>query len=429
MTTNMTDSLKKRFLSTAGFFPAVAMLIMGLLAQPASAQKKLKIFAFYPDWNKLTGVTNEQLDRLTHVIYFSIPPPKDGNVTDVYVASKLDGQSLIEVVDRGGPRGVKVLLGVGGAAMGGVNPSLFFPDLAKDATARTKFATTIAKFCRDNGLGGIDIDWEFPSSSGADLTNLGLLLDEVRKAFSTDLIVTLSINPEITYGKAALDKANDVLVMSYDNSPPTTIQAEKDMTKVAGIVTDKVKLSLGVPFYGRIGWPGGAPLEYRNIVKANPTLSPTADQVGNYTFNGTTTLAAKTDIVINNGYGGLMIWEITSDHKDTPAGRLLSAMYNEILAKGAVLDKRPTTFVRRRPATLMPLLQVEGNLLKLSAVSGGKHRLTLHSPSGRVMRMADAEALPGGSLTWSVPDLVGGAYFYEIQGGTAVFKGSLRIGQ
>jgi chitinase len=354
----------------------LSALALAATCQTAAAQKKAKIFAFFGDWNTWSGISANQLEHLTHVIHFSILPPSDGNLTDEYIcASEITGVNcqamLDEILVAARKKGVKVILGVGGDKKSGN-----FPAMAGNAAARQRFATGIAKFCRTNGLAGIDIDWEFPNDNGAALS---LLMDEVKKAFVGDLMVTLSVNAEALtkYGKASLEKADYVLVMSYDNRPPTVAVAQTDMNNTAGYVTNKSKIMLGVPFYGRSAWPGGAPLAYGDIIKANPSTSPTTDNAGGYSFNGTTTLAKKVDIAMDGGFGGMMIWELTQDHKvENPAGRLLTAMTDQIKAKGGTLDKIvPSALFRTRPLSAQPL-RYGGNLF-LSALSPlGDYRVT-----------------------------------------------------
>jgi hypothetical protein len=207
-------------------------------------------------------------------------------------------------------------------------------------------------------------------------------------------------------------------VMSYDNRPPTTSVAQTDMATAAGKVTDKSKLMLGVPFYGRTSWPGGGELEYRNIVKNNPGLDPTSDNSGGYSFNGTTTLKAKTDLVLNNGYGGMMIWEITHDYKDgtNPGGRLLSAIAGEVKSKGATLDKTVVSVAPRGNSLRSRLVRSREGVLSLSGVPGNRYRLTLLSPSGRFVASLAASASSNGNVTWPTAGLSQGHYLYRLGG-------------
>lgn len=409
---------------------AGAALAAALLTAPAAAaEKKVKIFAYYPDWNKLTGVVNPQLENLTHVIYFSIEPPVDGNIDDAYIIDQIDGQALYDVIDHGHNYGVDVLLCVGGAQTNGKNPSANFPAMTGNSTARKKFATTIADFCRANGLKGVDIDWEFPPSGGG---NLPALMDELKKTLAPDLLLTMAVNPEgMNYYGTAPGKADYVMVMSYDNRPPTISVATTDMQTVAGKVTDKTKLMCGVPFYGRTSWPGGGELEYRNIVKNNPGLDPASDNSGGYSFNGTTTLKAKTDMVINNGYGGMMLWEITHDYKDatTPGGRLLTAMANEVKAKGASLDKTVVaTLPRGGSGTLgARLLKNRAGMLSMTGLPGAGYRLTLISPAGRFVKALSGSAQGNGYVTWDARAVSQGMYLYRVRGGALDGAGRIDI--
>jgi hypothetical protein len=81
----------------AARFALALVLAASCFAPDASAQKKMKIFGFYPDFDLTPMLANAQMDLLTHVIYFSIVMPPDGNLTDAYVTSPAAGS-------RRGPR-------------------------------------------------------------------------------------------------------------------------------------------------------------------------------------------------------------------------------------------------------------------------------------------------------------------------------------
>ena len=77
---------------------------------------------------------------------------------------------------------LKVLVSVGGWGADG------FSDAALTDATRSLFARSVAKFMRNNRLDGIDIDWEYPCSSGGgiksrpeDRENFSLLLEALRR--------------------------------------------------------------------------------------------------------------------------------------------------------------------------------------------------------------------------------------------------------
>ena len=56
---------------------------------------------------------------------------------------------------------VKVLLSIGGWGAGN------FSEMAADSLKRLKFCQSCLKVCKQYGLDGIDMDWEYPTSSSA----------------------------------------------------------------------------------------------------------------------------------------------------------------------------------------------------------------------------------------------------------------------
>jgi GH18 family chitinase len=80
---------------------------------------------------------------------------------------------------------------------------------------------------------------------------------------------------------------------------------------------------MGVPFYGQDGqgYGGTHTLTYRTIVNdTQPALNLDAvyDPVNAKTwyYNGVGTMQRKAHYVVDNGFGGLMIWELGQDHFD-----------------------------------------------------------------------------------------------------------------
>jgi GH18 family chitinase len=75
----------------------------------------------------------------------------------------------------------------------------------------------------------------------------------------------------------------------------------------------KEKVVMGLPFYGKNFNAGGAAVDYKDIVGANPGLSAEADQVDQTWFNGPTTIKKKATYVAENSYGGVMVWQLAGD--------------------------------------------------------------------------------------------------------------------
>jgi hypothetical protein len=390
-------------------FAAGAVLAASCLAPNAFAQKKAKIFGFYPNFDLTPMLTDAQLNLLTHVIYFSARMPSDGNLTDNYVITQINGQKLVDIIGRGQSKGVKVLLGIGGWDL-----SNEFAGVAGNDAKRKLFASSAAKFCKDNGLAGIDIDWEFPTGNQA---NLASLLSEVGKTFKpAGLIFTLSVNGQAPdyYGSSALNAADYVLIMSYDNGTPhsTYDQAVQAVNAYSGQVSAKSKLVLGVPFYGK---SGGVTKSYGDLLKSNPGLSAGANDYSGYNFNGPDLIAQKAGYIVDQGGGGLMIWQVSQDGFTTaaPGGVLLAAMNKGITNKGAILDKAVVSIPGFRNPARAAFDREAGYLSsRTPALATGSYRLKVVSPDGRSVRNLNGTSGAENGFT----GLAAGRYLYKLEG-------------
>lgn len=97
-------------------------------------------------------------------------------------------------------------------------------------------------------------------------------------------------------------------------------------------VLDKVKLHVGSAFYGYnngAGVVGGSKILY----KSGTSCSNPGDN--------TTSVATKLDHCYNNGYGGVMFWELSYDYPVTNSSSLLNAIWNANVVKGGFANTEP----------------------------------------------------------------------------------------
>jgi chitinase len=161
---------------------------------------------------------------------------------------------------------LKVLAAIGGWGSGG------FSEMARDETLRLSFAADCKRLIDETGIDGIDLDWEYPTSSAAsivsspeDKDNFTLLCRDIRAAIGTEKLLTFASAANANYVdfKAVMPYIDFVNLMTYDmDSPPyhhsalfpsehtrfscqESVQAHFD----AGVPYNK--MTLGMPFYGR----------------------------------------------------------------------------------------------------------------------------------------------------------------------------------
>ncbi len=171
--------------------PFLLLLTIFFLGAIAPAQAANRMVGYYVEWAVYARnyePADIPLKNLTHINFAFVNVAASGElqVADDYADFNMQFQakngfpaekglfnrlrSLKELYP-----GVKVLISLGGA-----NSSSSFPTVAADASLRATFAASCAAWVSDQGLDGIDIDWEFPQAS--DKANFVALLQAVRDA-------------------------------------------------------------------------------------------------------------------------------------------------------------------------------------------------------------------------------------------------------
>ena len=246
---------------------------------------------------------------------------------------------------------LKVLLSIGGWTSGN------FSEMAADEQNRLSFAADCRRVVEQFQLDGIDIDWEYPTSSAAgissspeDTQNYTLLMRDIRKAIGKEKLLTLAsvYNGDFIDFKAIDPYIDFVNIMAYDiNRPPYhhaalyrsercqngTAQEAVEAHLQKGVPAGK--LVLGIPFYGHGAVPLPDFINYDAILALDGYVSCwdsvaqvpyLADQEGNLvcTYENPESIAAKCNFIKQKGLLGIMYWEYNADE---PGGTLRKATY------------------------------------------------------------------------------------------------------
>ena len=265
---------------------------------------------------------------------------------------------LSEVVTEAHAHHVKVSIVIGGA---GYDDSL--TTIAADATLRVKFAASVQAFANKYDVDGVDLDWELQHPWQYQIDNYGDLIETLRN-HTTGLKITAAVYPQklsiattdnpsgdayTTFAwqlsPKALANLDQINVMDYDldysdNSPVQA--AENNMDAMAAyLLTDNQtpvsKLIFGIPFYGKAGfgwgWHQSDNQAYNTLIDtynadnttpADQNLNEITHQFNNtvlpdnftqvWHFNSVSDVAAKTKYAIDHDFGGVMAWDIGTDH-------------------------------------------------------------------------------------------------------------------
>uniref|UniRef100_A0A336MDE0 CSON015397 protein n=1 Tax=Culicoides sonorensis TaxID=179676 RepID=A0A336MDE0_CULSO len=162
------------------------------------------VVCYIPRWNSVASFADPSL--CTHfLISFGIPMP-DGSV---------DFGNISEFKRLRTPNS-KLLLAIGGAdAVSAAN----FPQVA--ANQRGGFAQNCFNIVRDEGLDGVDIDWEYPSTP-EDKENFVLMMEELRNKFGSTYMLTTAVatTPERVEEAYDLERLTSLVdffnLMTYD---------------------------------------------------------------------------------------------------------------------------------------------------------------------------------------------------------------------
>lgn len=256
---------------------------------------------------------------LTDLVYFSADPRPDGTLD----TSRLSEDTWRALRAMQAEYGTRLHLTVGGWER-----SAGFASMTASPQVRARFIENLLAFAQEHGLNGMDFDWEFPQNND-EFENYIALLTEVKAAFAErglTVSVALSADNASTMDLARFAVVDRIHVMSYDrgNYHSTYNIAVEDLNTFTINGIPKKQLLLGVPFYGRTIAEPHTAYSYQEIVSLHhPPIS--VDEVDDIYFNNIGTIGFKTCLVREEGYGGIMIWELGQDTWDEAS--LLRAIY------------------------------------------------------------------------------------------------------
>jgi len=290
-----------------------AFVALALLLLPSMLFAKGEVIGYAAGWT--SAPTAAQLDRVTHVMVFQLFPNTTGGLLTTYVPSWLNS-----FVKSAHAKNVMVSITLGGASD---NLTANFITATNDAN-RPTLVNNVKDFVSRYNLDGVDVDWEFPKGNTEWGQCISLLED--LKAAMPDKRISIALggdspNPQFNNHFSMTNKsivqtriwvADAIHLMTYDMMGVTRPVKWETHASVTGSIAcidawatfgqgqpefTKEKLVMGCAFFARQGTDG--------------------DNVA--------TLKQKVDYCYDNGYGGVMIWELS---QDLPNNTLLSAIWN-----------------------------------------------------------------------------------------------------
>lgn len=330
----------------------LSFCILSIVCIQLQAQQIVGYAPYYRSYSASFDFT-----KYTHIHFFSIWPNADGSFD--YPQSQ-DSLSLKKKFDDIAAKaiGTKMIMTFGGTH---ANGSKHFEALSTNETSRKNFVTRVIALCKAWNIDGIDIDWEGLSGAAAKQGNIDLLTD-LRKA-TTDNQLSLSVDISASaysgnnYDAAILKSMDYLNVMGYEynGSWSKTAMHHADMKKITSLGLDywtgkgiaKEKLNLGCSFYAKkytetstVGsaFTKAVTLTFQEVqTLINSGYTVVEDNTnGSYCYSTTKNeivfydspknAAHKIKYASENGYSGVIIWEIGQDDNNQS---LATALDNE----------------------------------------------------------------------------------------------------
>lgn len=291
---------------------------------------------------------------MTHINYAF------GHVNENFNGVKIDNEKrLKQIVDlRKQKPELKVLLSIGGWGSGR------FSEMAANDEYRRAFAADCDRVVKEFALDGIDIDWEYPTSSMANISsspddteNFTLLMQDIRAAIGNEKELTLATVASARYidFKAILPFVDFVNIMAYDMaSAPKHHSAlypsghSGDITS-DGAVTAHLKagvppskLVMGMPFYGRGGDGYPSFQDYNKVGNTDTQYTEKWDEMAQvpyladkndtlvFGFENPRSLAIKCQYILDKDLLGGMYWDYSGDNEQ---GDLRRTVAENLLGK------------------------------------------------------------------------------------------------
>ena len=316
----------------------------------AASRDSKVVVAYVTSWSEVMP----DPQYMTHINYAF------GHVNESFNGVKIDNEErLRQIVDlRKQKPELKVLLSIGGWGSGR------FSEMAANDEYRRAFAADCDRVVKEFALDGIDIDWEYPTSSMANISsspddteNFTLLMQDIRAAIGNEKELTLATVASARYidFKAILPSVDFVNIMAYDMaSAPKHHSAlypsghSGDITS-DGAVTAHLKagvppskLVMGMPFYGRGGNGYPSFQDYNKVGNTDTQYTEKWDEVAQvpyladkndtlvFGFENPRSLAIKCQYILDKDLLGGMYWDYSGDNEQ---GDLRRTVAENLLGK------------------------------------------------------------------------------------------------
>lgn len=291
------------------------------------------VVGYFPSYRNPADVPDVKF-RMTNVVIYAFFTVNAGGTLDVVSPSTLSA-----VITKARANNAKIFVGINdGSGDGKTN----FRNMASTASGRNNFTKDVMNKVRQYNFDGVDMDWEFPTTTDGTDATFTLLMKELSDSLHRDARYYLSA--AITAGKYAggirdairaeifpyVDFFN---IMAYDDFNTTVpYRHHSDYTLAQTCLNywlntrgmPASKAVLGLPAYGRPSGitQSGTVLTYKTILSqgGNPLYDSAVVSAGGFTnymiyYNGQYTVKRKAKLAKDIA-NGVMLWEKWQDAID-----------------------------------------------------------------------------------------------------------------
>ena len=316
----------------------------------AASRDSKVVVAYVTSWSEVMP----DPQYMTHINYAF------GHVNESFNGVKIDNEErLKQIVDlRKQKPELKVLLSIGGWGSGR------FSEMAANDEYRRAFAADCDRVVKKFALDGIDIDWEYPTSSMANISsspddteNFTLLMQDIRAAIGNEKELTLATVASARYidFKAILPSVDFVNIMAYDMASAPKHHSALNPSGHSGDITSDgavtahlkagvppSKLVMGMPFYGRGGDGYPSFQDYNKVGNTDTQYTEKWDEVAQvpyladkndtlvFGFENPRSLAIKCQYILDKDLLGGMYWDYSGDNEQ---GDLRRTVAENLLGK------------------------------------------------------------------------------------------------
>jgi hypothetical protein len=304
---------------------------IGLMLLGGVANAQLKVVGYM----YTTGNPN-QVDwtMITHLNIAFENPDAAGNLSY--------GSNNDTYVQKAHQNGVKILVSICGGGMSNddVMRARYF-SLISDAN-RAAFVGKIVQYLSDHDFDGIDLDLEGPAINA----DYNKFVADLKAALPEGKLLTAAlshVNNGDLVSSEAVQTFDFLNIMAYDQtgpwnpgSPGQHSSFDFATTSLSWWITNKglakEKAILGVPFYGYgFGDDFNEGISYAQILSRFGAGAEARDVSGSTIYyNGIPTIRQKAAYVVDESYGGIMIWQLAQDLPTTNNKSLLRNIHEVI---------------------------------------------------------------------------------------------------